>query len=776
MSERPSEEPALPARGAFFARLAAAILRRRLLSALLLCALAGACAVGVAQLRFDFSATAFFGSDTPELAELDAFMEAWGRDDGLLLVVGRGRPGSFFAAAGMAELVALERALDSLATVSSARSVASLPARVLPRPATVRAVLPADSARLRASPYVPSLLAADGSVTALLVELAGNMDNQGVIAAVDAVDERLAAWGERSALEWNIAGVPAVRRTIFHLMRRDQTLFVPTAAILMGLILLWTFRRLHGVAIPLATAAVPMVMLAGLMGWSGEPIGILNQIYFTLLPVIAIADSIHFVGRYREELRRFGPPGTRLPPGRQRDAIVAALASIGAACTLTSVTTVIGFLSLNLADVQILRTFGNYAALGMGLAYLCTLSFGPLLLSFSRPRVPGAEDGEHAFERGLAACARATWSHPRSVLLGAALLLGVSVVAGTKVRIDNDLVGNLAPEHPISRANALVDERLGGVLSLELDVLGPPGSFDDPALLAALGRVVEAAREDPLVRAVQGPGTLVADLGWLLGAPRELPESREELASRYRVLAASGRLGRFLSADRGRGRISVRTQDRGALAFRGLCDRVECALAQQLDGFPVEVRLTGTAFNAYRGINRLTRDLRDSLLLVALCIAVVIALLFRSPRFAALSFAPNALPLVVGYGFLGAVGWSLKPVTAVMFSVGLAIAVDDTIHLLARVREETGAGRGLREAVGEALLHCGRAVTITSLILIVGLAITLVSSFPAIVALSGLGICVIGTALAADLFLLPALLALWGPKRQPGDGSRAPDA
>ena len=172
--------------------------------------------------------------------------------------------------------------------------------------------------------------------------------------------------------------------------------------------------------------------------------------------------------------------------------------------------------------------------------------------------------------------------------------------------------------------------------------------------------------------------------------------------------------------------------------------------------------LTGTAYVAYRGINRVTLDLRNSLTVAFVVIAIIIGLLFGDVRVALISLVPNALPLLAGYALLGAMGWLLDPTPAMVFTVALGIAVDDTIHLLVRAREELRRGRGLDQAIRLSVLHSGRAVVITTVILTLGFGMNALSSFPANRTLGALGAVIMFAALLCDLLVLPALLAAFG--------------
>ena len=203
------------------------------------------------------------------------------------------------------------------------------------------------------------------------------------------------------------------------------------------------------------------------------------------------------------------------------------------------------------------------------------------------------------------------------------------------------------------------------------------------------------------------------------------------------------------------------TQDVGAHAFGLLqeeLDEIVLPALEELDLRPVS---TGTTTVAYRGINGITFDLRKSLLLAFVVITFLISAIFRSPRLGLLCLLPNAAPLVVGYGLLGLVGWDLEPGTAVVFTVALGIAVDDTIHLLARYREEL-ENWAPRQALTNAVTRCGRAVMTTSIILAFGFFVNMGSTFPGNRTFGALGGAVILSALLCDLFVLPPLLLLWG--------------
>ncbi len=387
-----------------------------------------------------------------------------------------------------------------------------------------------------------------------------------------------------------------------------------------------------------------------------------------------------------------------------------------------------------------------------------------MVLSFTRGTIPEAnrEDRPNRTDRMLLACAELSMRRSLWVGIVTAAVIAASVFFGTRVIVDNTLTGLLEPGHPTSTANTLADNELGGILGLEVDLQGSVDSLKNPDVLRALAELDEWALAQPSYRSATGPASLLLTFNQVIGGRREIPDSAREIAQLYAFGEGAG-LDRFITlSDYATGRALLRTRDEGGLRTEELSSALQAELDRRFADLPMEATLTGTPFVAYRGINRVTGDLRDSLALAFVIITVMILLLFRSPRIALLCLIPNALPLIIGYGTLGLMGWLLDPTPAVVFTVALGIAVDDTIHLVARWREEIAAGRTNEEAIRSSVLHTGRAVTITSIVLAAGFAVNSFSSFPTMTIMGLLGATVIIVALLSDLFVLPALLYRFG--------------
>ncbi len=683
-------------------------------------------ALGVLRLHVDFASTSFYGDDDRSLGQLEAFQSRWGPDDRTLVVVVTGD--DLLSESGLGRLGALERHLASVPAVHSTRSLASIPVPGYDGAlANAWPLLPPDlraAARreLLDSPAVPLLLSAQGDAAAVLLELTRSTDD--LAAAVTTVGEVEAALDEfeRGELELQLAGVPAIRASFFSATLADQLRLGPLALLVAAAGLFVGVRRIGAPGVAALGAGVPVLLTAGAMGWAEEPVGLLNQALFTMLPIIAVADTVHVVMRVRATAAARGLSATT------PEVIAEAMQHVGWACLLTTATTAIGFGSMLVADLPLLRHFGIWAALGVTSAYAVVMTLTPVVLL----RVDvgrGHPSGSHRLRALATRCTNA----PGRVVLAAVGLTVLAVPAARSVVVDNHLGALLDDEHPVRRAGARLDADLGGTLTLEIELTRrdqTPWRADDPLL----GDTVARLQHIPQVLAVVGP-TLDVD----------------------------------------RARLSVRVPDVGGRAFEAL----ERDATDRLVSPHYTALVTGTAAVAYRGVNRITAAVRTSLVVVLAVVVTMIGLVFRSPSLAVRSVLPNVLPLLFGYAAVGLVGLELDPIGAVILAVALGIAVDDTLHVLAAFDTARRRGSTPRAAAIDAVATSGHAIVITSGVLVAGLAVNLLSSFPPLRTLGGLGSAVIAFAMLADVTLLPALL-VWGRSPTAGPethrGSESPAA
>jgi predicted RND superfamily exporter protein len=555
-----------------------------------------------------------------------------------------------------------------------------------------------------------------------------------------------------------------LRQEIVENLKLQQLTFVPATGLAYLLILLVMFRRPAGVILPLAVVAITMVVVTAMLVRTGSPVNIINNILPSLVFIIGVSDSIHMLVRDSEEIEQ---GATRI------DAIKAMIRHTGMACLLTSATTAVGFFSLLAAQTQILKDFGWQAGAAVVLAYAATLFFLPAALSYFKPVKRKAVDvaaEEPWIERSMTRLGEKAITHPKAFLAFGLVLTLVALVAAVRVKIDTVLLEVYEPGHPTYDTLKMTETKLGGILPIEVSLdSDQPNAFKNPENYRKLAELQAYAGTFDVVLSTQ---SLVdfhqAARAALLDDPNQrqtMPTSQEEI-EQIQVLVAgppdsSVGANKYMSTDFSHARLLLRVADDGA--------RAQLKLGQDLKEklkvlFPeesgVKWTLTGDAYVASISLDSFIRDLFGSLMLAMVIIFGMMSLAFGSLRLGLISVIPNATPLIFTLGYMGVKGTDLNTTTIITFAIGLGLAVDDTIHFLARYQEEREAGADAGQAVVRAYNGAGRAIMLTSVMLLIGLGILLMSDFvPTRMFGTLTGITIVG-AIIGDLIILPPLLYL----------------
>lgn len=643
-----------------------------------------------------------------------------------------------------------------------------------------------------------ALVSRSGTRTAIVIELGESARNiNELTTVVGELDDKLAAWSRElpSAPTLTLSGLPQVRVDIIQNLQNEQLRFLPLTALFIIAMLAWMFRSVSGVLLPLGSIALALIWTTAMLVVVGQPINIINSVLPTLLMIIGLSDGIHLLSRAAEEAAS----------GASREDIVrSTVRRIGLACFLTSATTAIGFVSLLMSSAAILRDFGVHTAAGVMLAYLATILFIPALLTWMpAPRRVGLhQDRPGLIERLMAKNARLVLARPLP-LLAAGLLVGAAAVTAalTWGRIDTRLLEVYPDDHDTAVLTRMVNDEFSGVLPLIVSIEArEPGYFLEPdnlEKLATLQRSVEAHDPGMILKTgsvydlLQVFRAAFLDDPSLRDTPFETRQQIEAVLRLYRQDAASD-VNRLLDADNRHALVTIRLDDLGIergkatvahiareaerLFGEGAADGITEARPPANGDVAVRVRLAGDIYLASAGLTNFIWDLLGSLSMAAIIIFAVMTVLFRSLRLGLVSIPPNVLPLVLTWGYMSLRGIELNTTTVVIFSVSLGLAVDDTIHFLTRYQEERNEGYDVRTAIERTFLGAGRAIIITSVVLVGGLAILLNTNFNPTSHFAELTTCTVVGALIGDLFVLPACLLLFDGRERKGQTVRLADA
>jgi predicted RND superfamily exporter protein len=644
--------------------------------------------------------------------------------------------------------------------------------------------------RAAAEPLLRGLLISkNANVTALFVQLAPDQYDQDVRNArsqrvQDEVEKAQAAFPQVKLL---LAGVPVSQRIIIATLKKDQLTFVPLVVFLMGLLLFISFRDWRGVLLPFMTTGIATVWLLGYLVIRDHPVNIVNNAIVILLLVIAIADAVHLVARFEDELFLARVRANWDPEKVDADEVVArTVQAMTLPCFLTTTTTAVGFASTAVAKVNLIQQFGLDAAVGVLGAFVVTILFVPAALRLL-PLPPPKNKGHPSqtektwsgrpIDRVLATTSRIAAASPWKVVVFSGIALCLAAFTIRDLHSDQRLISELPDHDPSVQAKDFLEEHLSGIVPFSLVFQGQPSRLLESDVLRKQAELALWLRSHPLRPTVRAFPDLLAAMDRALVGPEKSTDpstwSDAKLAQTLLLIelggdeamakASEGLIGKNgeLSRVLGLGR-DVGSRKDGL--FR---EELEARLAG-IDLPGVEVYLTGGGMVAAAALNHIIADMASSLVLAVGLIFLFTLLLFRSFKLAAIAIFPNVLPILFTLAAMEVIGVPLRVATVVIFSMSLGVAVDACIHLLARLREETfNAGQGnadIKAALERTLRGSGRPVVYTTLLLLIGFSVMGLSEFRALRDFSILAGTTLASALVIDLFLFPALVLVARPR------------
>lgn len=620
----------------------------------------------------------------------------------------------------------------------------------------------------RAEPLIAERLVnaeADRGLIAIWVDpdIQDATDLEEILADVDRIVDRYEFPADVSL---HSVGLPPLRVEIVEQLRSEQLLFLPLTGLVLLAVLLFLFRRPGPVLLPMATVVIAATATVGAMVVTGSDINIINHILPTLVVVIGVADGIHMVTRQAEEVG-LGNSHT--------DAIKTMVRHTGAACLLTTSTTAVGFLSLLIADTSILRDFGWQAAMGMGFAYLATLFFLSAGLTWVKPvgrnsYGPDSTGPPPLLERALMAVGDRIVARPWTAVTISLLVAGAMGLMAKDMDVDTYVMDILQEDHQLREATETVEQQMGGVMPMEISLEArDETTFRRADVYRKVARLQDYADDQsPVLSTESYVDYMQAARVAVLGDQDErdvLPNSRDEIEQLLVIIAdapdADDDLSNFVTSDWRNARILTRVDDSGANAHLEVAEDLEAHLEEMFgDDDNIDYQITGDAYVAAYSLSAFVRDLSLSLGIALVIIFGMMTVAFRSLKIGLVSLLPNTIPLLMAAGYMGWAGINLDSTTVIIFAIGLGIAVDDSVHFFARFVEEYNRRTDLREAILQTYLGAGRAIMITSLLLLTGMGIISLSAFVPTTYFATLLAIVVAGAILADLLLLPAVLYL----------------
>ena len=724
-------------------------------------------AYSITFLQIDFSFDSFYPKDNPDSQYYAQYQEHFSEDQNYVIQVALKSPApTVFDQTFLEEADQIFRQIQVLPGVDSMLAATTVPQirrsalGIRTQPwldfSTPKAVK-ASQRRIEAdSTLIGSFITRDRQYLCAIFYMDGELfDTPGRDELSMAIDEVL----QDSPFPFIVSGIPYIRSQYVRKIGEELILFLSLSVVLIVSTLFLTYRTFWGVVIPVVAVFTGLTWVMGSMGVYGESINLINNLMIPIIFVVGISDVIHLVTKYFHEIRA---------GNERRLAIHNTLKEIGLATLLTSITTSIGFLSLLVSRVPPIRSFGLFAALGVLFTYIISIVIIPNALMLFRPealmRTKSLQDTSF-WERWLDRINQFTLRSPRQITIGALAILGLCLFLMTQISLNTYLLEDIGKKDPVRKAMTFFEENAYGLRSFEMGITTKgEAKVTDLAVLEEMDKLQDFLNSQEKFSPFFSVVTLLEQGNYIYHFNRKnylkLPSSQEEV-DELLTLAESQQaslLNSVISPDRSMARIHARMPDVGTDAFQELSDNLDEYVQTSCDTTLFSYRLTGNAFLTEQNFFYLRNSLLSGLFIAFVVIGVLMGVLFRSWKMMLISMVPNIIPLLLTGGIMGLFGIKLTPSTSIVFVIAFGIAVDDTIHFLTRYQLERREGRSVEQAIRATMLGTGKAIILTSLVLLSGFVLLLASTFGGTFNTGLFTALTILFALLADLLLLPILL------------------
>lgn len=601
--------------------------------------------------------------------------------------------------------------------------------------------------------------------TILLVSIRKDvMNSEKRIALVHEIMDRCEAFKATTGITLHYAGLPYVRATMATKVKQEFQLFIYLSLAVTALILFAFFRSWKAVVFPTLVIGVIIIWCTGTIVLLGYKITLLTGLIPPIIVVIGIPNCIYLLSKYHIEYRKHQ---------NKIRALVRIIERVGLVTLITNLTTAIGFVVLIYTDIRVLKEFGVVAAINIIATFIVSLILIPSFFAYLPP--PNPKQLRHLdfslLNRFLHLLDVAIHRYPRTIMIVAGVVLVAALIGMTRVKAVAFMIDDLPETSGIKKDLAFFEEHFKGVMPFEIVVdLGKRNAASKVSSLRKVETVEQFLNEQP---ELSPPVSLVgfaktATFAYYNEQPSQyrLPSNQERnfvFAYLSGQQDSSGLLRSFVDSTGQFVRISLKMKDVGSVAMDSLIEhRIKPGLKAILAESDLQAQVTGTTYIFIKGNKFLVENLKQSLLLAIVLIAIIMSLLFGSLRMVVISLVPNILPLAITAGLMGYLGIPLKPSTAIVFSIAFGIAVDDAIHFLAKYRQELFANKFfIPKAISISIKETGTAMIYTSVILFFGFVIFVFSDFGGTVALGLLTSVTLIVAMLTNLVLLPAMLLLF---------------
>ncbi|HHC6499004.1 TPA: RND family transporter [Vibrio parahaemolyticus] len=608
------------------------------------------------------------------------------------------------------------------------------------------------------------------NITVQLPEMDKTAEVEEVVSSINAmIDRYQRAYPD---VTFHKAGIIAMNHAFMTAAQDDSSTLVPTMLVVILVFLTIMLRSILSVIATLIVIIGSVMATMGISGWAGMFLSTATVNVPTLIMTLAVADCVHVIATMRQSMKN---------GFTKAQSIERSIALNFVPILITSVTTAIGFLMMNMSDSPVLRDFGNLSALGVMVACFLSVTLLPALLKLLpiHVKMETSQDQKHVMDRlGDFVVSQRRALLPLSVVV---IVVCASLIPLNKV--NDESVEYFGQRNEFRQAADFMEERISGMTNISIAIkTNESQGIAAPDFLNTIGEFSSWLRDQPETDHVATLADVYKRLNKNMHGDDEayylLPQERE-LAAQYLLLYEMSLpygldLNNQINVDKSSIKMVLTVANLGSVELVDLENRIYKWFAEHAPQYQVVASSPSLMF-AHIGETNMASML-STLPITLVLISALLIFALRSVRLGLISLMPNIAPAVIGFGLWALISGEINLGLSVVVTLTLGIVVDDAVHFLSKYQRARREGQTAEQAVRYAFHTVGRALWITTVVLVAGFSVLAMSSFRLNADMGQLSAIVIFIALVVDFLFLPTLLMLFDKKaylqKSPSDNAR----
>lgn len=608
------------------------------------------------------------------------------------------------------------------------------------------------------------------NITVQLPEMDKTAEVEEVVSSINAmIDRYQRAYPD---VTFHKAGIIAMNHAFMTAAQDDSSTLVPTMLVVILVFLTIMLRSILSVIATLIVIIGSVMATMGISGWAGMFLSTATVNVPTLIMTLAVADCVHVIATMRQSMKN---GFTKV------QSIERSIALNFVPILITSVTTAIGFLMMNMSDSPVLRDFGNLSALGVMVACFLSVTLLPALLKLLpiHVKMETSQDQKHVMDHlGDFVVSQRRALLPLSVVV---IVVCASLIPLNKV--NDESVEYFGQRNEFRQAADFMEERISGMTNISIAIkTNESQGIAAPDFLNTIGEFSSWLRDQPETDHVATLADVYKRLNKNMHGDEEayysLPQARE-LAAQYLLLYEMSLpygldLNNQINVDKSSIKMVLTVANLGSVELVDLENRIYQWFAEHAPQYQVVASSPSLMF-AHIGETNMASML-STLPITLVLISALLIFALRSVRLGLISLMPNIAPAVIGFGLWALISGEINLGLSVVVTLTLGIVVDDAVHFLSKYQRARREGQTAEQAVRYAFHTVGRALWITTVVLVAGFSVLAMSSFRLNADMGQLSAIVIFIALVVDFLFLPTLLMLFDKKaylqESPSDNAR----